>query len=92
LIDFDFWGKANSETLLYPKGYRIVLEDGVRSREAGQRITKMNDFWDLHYILTDLHDIDTQAAKSLRPLKRLALMDSWEQFERSNNLDEMIQS
>jgi hypothetical protein len=43
LIDFDFGGREDDNSLVYPPGYKRILEDGERVGIAHQRIMKWHD-------------------------------------------------
>jgi serine/threonine protein kinase len=54
LIDFDFGGKDDDDSLVYPPGYIKVLRDGDRVGIAGQRIRKWHDVHALYHAFDKL--------------------------------------
>jgi serine/threonine protein kinase len=49
LIDFDFGGKGDDDSLVYPPGYKRPLEDGLRIGEGEERILKWHDVYALFF-------------------------------------------
>ena len=62
LIDFDYGGTEGEAK--YPSGYVKTLLDGTRCGEAGQVITKENDWLDLATIIFQLHRLKKPVGKS----------------------------
>lgn len=55
LIDFDFGGKEDKLTTLYPDGYKASLSDGFRPGSEGEPIRKWHDWYSLGYLIFQCH-------------------------------------
>ena len=69
LIDFDYGGTEGEAK--YPSGYVRALLDGTRCGEAGQVITKENDWLDLANIIFKHHTLKKPVGKSPGDLMNL---------------------
>jgi hypothetical protein len=47
LIDFDFGGKEDKKTTVFPKGYNVMLIDGLRYGTEGGLVKKWHDWYAL---------------------------------------------
>lgn len=57
LIDFDFGGKNNGDTITYPRGYQRNLFDGTRPGKGGSPVTKRDDWLSLKFVIFVFHNI-----------------------------------
>ena len=85
LIDFDYGGTEGEAK--YPSGYVGFLPDGTRRGEAGQVITKENDWIDLANIIFKHHTLKNQSEKVLVIWRICCLRKKtwWKSFEKDNS-------
>jgi len=94
LIDFDFGGRAG-ETV-YPKGYRMALEDGHRLGESEEEIRKWHDWHALMRLMFTVHrfhppdEVNGPDGQMIRESWELGKMNrSWERKEADPTPDEI---
>ena len=75
LIDFDYGGTEGEAK--YPSGYVSYLPDGTRCGEAGQVITKENDWRDLANIIFQHHRLNEPDGKSPGDLANMMLTEKY---------------
>jgi hypothetical protein len=86
LIDFDFGGKEDKPTTVYPDGYKKSLEDGVRPGIEKQRIRKWHDWRSLGYLIFQSHLFVPPPAGADRELEvnQMFAEKLWEQIDEAN--------
>ena len=80
LIDFDYGGKhAEVE---YPKGYRHLLDDGIRPGKEGDNITIMDDWKSLIGLIFHTHTFEIKQGVEMTKDQKFLLFDMEKELER----------
>jgi hypothetical protein len=91
LIDFDFGGKEDAATTVYPTGYKTLIADGLHLGIEEKPIEKWEDWFALGELIFKCHRFKALAGADTDLVSTVATVsERWENLEEMNQRDEAM--